>query len=61
MIDNDHFVVADDGKADLVSGIKVLKGGSKNEIFELEIQDEEKALVDVAIDACPAECIKILG
>ncbi len=60
MIDSDHFEVGDDGKANLISGENVSKGGTNSEIFERKILDMEKDIVEVAIDACPAGCIKIL-
>lgn len=60
MIDEVHFEIDDDGKANLIDGVIVSNGGNNKQIFEREILDMEKDVVEVAIDACPALCIKIL-
>jgi len=52
-VDPDHFQInADDGKADLIGGKE-----SKQGIFELEIDSDEKA--NQAAEVCPAAVISI--
>jgi len=53
-VDPEHFEQADDGKADLIGGEK------EDDIFVLEIGEDEKTSAKQAADGCPMMAIELV-
>lgn len=54
-----HFVMADDGKADLINSIK--KPGVEPEVWEKEFEENEFEDMKNAAEACPVKVIHIIN